>query len=63
MTITLNLALEDEAELNSIAARQGQNADTLAYDLFAAALAGYRARHNISEGVNPMTHEEAMRLP
>ena len=42
MTITLHLAPEDEAELNEIAARQGQDADTLAYDLFAAALAGYR---------------------
>ncbi len=42
MTITLNLAPEDEAELNVIAAQKGQNADTVAYDLFAAALAGYR---------------------
>jgi len=43
MTITLNLAPKDEAQLNVIAAQQGQNADTVAYDLFAAALAGYRA--------------------
>ena len=43
MTITLNLAPEDEAKLNKIAARQGQDADTLAYDLFAAALAEYHA--------------------
>ena len=112
MTITLNLAPEDEAELNVIAAQKGQNADTVAYTLFAAALAEFktkphdstdaqplpetelspeeeaeaisigldasfagrvtplaewsakfRARHNIPEGVKPMTHEEAMRLP
>ncbi len=43
MTITLNLAPEDEAQLNDIAAQKGQNADTLAYDLFTAALAGYCA--------------------
>ena len=43
MTITLNLAPEDEAQLNVIAVQQGQDADTVAYDLFAAALAGYRA--------------------
>lgn len=133
MTITLNLAPEDEAQLNVIAARQGQNADTVAYDLFTAALAGYRtpsasqsppatewsaefrakynisadaqplsdddflvltpeeeseaiclalddsfagrvtplaewsakvrARHNLPEGIAPMTHEEAMQVP
>ena len=113
MTITLHLAPEDEAQLNIIAAQKGQNADTFAYTLFAAALAEFktnqyalgdaepfpetelspeeeaeaisigldasfagrvtplaewsarfRARHNIPEGVKPMTHEEAiMRLP
>ena len=42
MTITLDLAPEDEAQLHVIAARQGQNADTVAYDLFAAALANFR---------------------
>lgn len=39
MTITLNLAPEDEAQLNGIAARQGRNADKVAYSLFTAALA------------------------
>ncbi len=112
MTITLNLAPEDEAQFNNIAAQQGKNADTLAYDLFTSALAQYRAkhhtpidvqplpetelspeeeaeaislglddsfagrvtplaewsanfhaRHNIPEGIKPMTHEEALRLP
>ncbi len=112
MTITLNLAPEDEAQLNDIAAEKGQNADTVAYNLFATALANFkakhhdptdaqvlpetelspeeeaeaislgldasfagrvtplaewsakfRARHNIPEGVKPMTHEEALRLP
>ena len=112
MTIILDLAPEDEAELNVIAAQKGQNADTVAYDLFSAVLADYkakrhastgsqplpeieltpeeeaeaisigldasfagrvtplaewsakfRARHNIPEGVRPMTHEEALRLP
>jgi hypothetical protein len=112
MTITLNLAPEDEAELNDIAAQKGQNADATAYNLFTAALAEhrakhqvpanmqplpetdltpeeeaeaisigldasfagrvtplaewsakFRARHNIPEGIKPMTHEEAMRLP
>ncbi len=42
MTITLNLAPEDEAQLYKIAAQQGQNADTVAQDLFAAALAESR---------------------
>lgn len=42
MTITLTLAPEDEAELNVIAVRKGQNADMLASDLFAAALAQFR---------------------
>lgn len=112
MTITLDLAPEDEAQLNVIASQQGQNADAVAYKIFAAALAEskardnapmgaqpppeielsseeeaeaisigldagfagrvtplaewsarFRARHNIPEGVKPMTHEEAMRLP
>ncbi len=43
MPITLNLASEDEAQLNDIAAQKGQDVDTVAYDLFSAALAGYRA--------------------
>lgn len=47
MTITLNLAPEDEAQLNIIASQQGQNADTLAYDLFAAALAEFKTRHSV----------------
>jgi hypothetical protein len=63
MTITLNLAPEGDAELNYIAAQKGQDADTVAYNLFTAELAKFRARHNILEGVKAMTHEEAMRLP
>lgn len=43
MTITLNLAPEEETQLHVIAAEQGQNADTVASELFSAALAGYRA--------------------
>ena len=39
MTITLNLAPEDEAQLSGIAARQGQDAAQVAYSLFASALA------------------------
>ena len=108
MTITLDLAPEDEAQLTVIAARQGQNADAAAHALFTAALAQaarfreiildedrtlaaeeeieairlgledsfagrvtplaewsakFRARHNILEGTQAMTHEEALRLP
>ena len=43
MTIILDLAPEDEAQLNDIAAHQGQNADIVAHNLFTAALAGYRS--------------------
>ena len=39
MTITLDLAPEDEAQLKGIAARQGRQADVVAYSLFTAALA------------------------
>ena len=39
MTITLNLAPEDEAQLNGVAARQGQDADQAAYSIFRAGLA------------------------
>ena len=39
MTITLHLAPEDEAQLNVIAARRGQNTDATAHALFTAALA------------------------
>ena len=39
MTITLNLAPEDEAQLHGVAARQGQDADQVAYSIFRAGLA------------------------
>lgn len=39
MTITLNLAPEVEAQLNGVAARQGQEADRVACSIFAAGLA------------------------
>ncbi|MGI4789048.1 MAG: hypothetical protein ACRYFS_09385 [Janthinobacterium lividum] len=49
MTITLDLAPEEEAQLNVIAARQGQNADTVAYELFASALASSRKMAALSQ--------------
>ncbi len=48
MTITLNLAPEDEAHLNSTAAQQGKNAVAVAYTIFAAALAESQARQQSS---------------
>ncbi len=46
MTIILDLAPEEEAKLNTIAAQKGQNADTVAYGLFSAALAEVPAAAN-----------------
>lgn len=53
MTIILNLAPKEEAQLNIIASRQGQDADAVAYKIFAAALAESEARHDAPMGVQP----------
>ncbi len=53
MTITLNLAPEEEAQLNIIASQQGQNADAVAHKIFAAALAESKARHDAPLGAQP----------
>ncbi len=58
MTITFNLAPEDEAQLNVIAAQQGQQADTAAYTIFAAALAESRARHDAPVDKQPLAEIE-----
>ena len=42
--ITLNLALEDEAQLSAIAAQKGQDASAVAYTIFTAALAEFNVR-------------------
>ena len=63
MSITLNLAPEDEAQLRDIAAQKGQDVNMVAYDLFVAELAKIRTRHNLPEGITPMTHEEAVQVP
>ena len=52
MTITLNLPPQDEAQLNEIAAQEGQNADMIAYSLFSAALARKaREREKVVEAI------------
>ena len=62
MTITLDLAPEDEAELNVIAARQGQNADAAAHALFTAALAqAARLREIVVEEDQILTPEEEIK--
>ncbi len=58
MTITLNLAPEDEAQLNIIASQQGQNAGAVAYKIFAAALAESKARHNGSTDAQILSETE-----
>ncbi len=66
MTITLDLAPEDEAQLNVIAARQGRNADATAHALFTDALA--QAAQFREEGLDedfvltPEEETEAIRL-
>lgn len=58
MTITLILAPEDEAKLNEFAAQKGQNADTLANDLFTSALAEYRVKHHAPLDVQTLPETE-----